>query len=69
MSYTTYIGNDCHECDEVVDFIKNNNIETRIVNIDQEDETPPQKIYIRPALFKGNDIVAYGSDIIRYFQQ
>ncbi len=69
MSYTLYIGDDCHECDEVVDFIKANGTEIRVVNIDQENETPPVKVYIRPSLFKDGDLVAYGSDIIGYFKK
>lgn len=69
MSYTVYIGDDCHECDEVVEYIKANQPDIPIYNLDHDDKVPPQKIYVRPTLFKGNDVIAYGGDIIRYFKK
>lgn len=68
MSYTIFIGDDCHECDEVVEYMSANHPEVPVYNLDRDPERPPSHIYVRPTLFKDKDLVAYGSDIIRYFK-
>lgn len=68
MSYIVYIGDDCHECDEVVDYLKANRPDIPIYNLDHDAKKPPLKIYVRPSLFKDGELVSYGSDIIRYFE-
>jgi len=69
MNYTVYIGNDCHQCDEVVKYLDEHHPEVKIVNIDTEEVYPPVKIYIRPTLFKNNQLVCYGSDIVDHFKK
>lgn len=69
MNYTIFIGDDCHECDEVVEYMKDNQPEVPIYNLDHDDKEPPIKVYVRPTLFNGSELVCYGSDIIRYFEQ
>ncbi len=67
MNYTIFIGEDCHECAKVIKFIRDENLNVRIVNLDKESEKPPLQIYIRPSLFKNDELIAYGTDIERYF--
>lgn len=68
MSYTVFIGDDCHECDEVVEYMKANKPNVPIYNLDRDDKKPPLNIYVRPTLFKDEEVIAYGSDIIKYFK-
>ena len=69
MSYTIFTGEDCHECAEVTAFIREQNLEIRIVNLDKDSEKPPFRLFVRPSLFKNEKLIAYGSDIIRYFSK
>jgi len=64
MTYQLYIGTDCHQCQEVMDYIKTQDINCEFINIDQSDSKPPLKIFAFPALFSGNQLLAYGTDII-----
>jgi glutaredoxin len=66
MSYTLFVGDNCHECAEVIAFLEQENFEHRQVNIDHEEEKPPLEIFVYPALFKGKELICYGSDIKRY---
>lgn len=66
--YQLYIGENCHECQFVVDQLKELNINYELYNIDREDIAPPIRIYTLPAIFKGNELMAYGSDIIKYLK-
>ncbi len=64
MKYTLYVGEDCHDCDHVEKALrKRQDIEVINVDTDQKDQ-PPSPIFIRPALFEGQDLKAYGVDIL-----
>ncbi|MGD1845568.1 MAG: glutaredoxin domain-containing protein [Salibacteraceae bacterium] len=67
MSYIVYTGNDCHDCDLVVEGLKANNIDFRVIQIDQEQVETPVGIFVRPALFKDERLIAYGADILLHF--
>ena len=64
MTYQLFIGEDCHQCQEVMDYIKSQDISCEVINIDQTDHSPPLKIFAFPALFSGDKLLAYGTDII-----
>ena len=69
MSFTLYIGEDCHDCQLVVDFIRKNNLEVTIENLDKDHVPPPVDIYIRPALFHNGELVGYGVDSVAYLKK
>lgn len=69
MAYTLYIGENCHQCDDVVSFLENEKIEFRKVNVDLSNEKPPIKLFAFPALFKDGILIKYGSDIMNYFKK
>lgn len=67
MNYILYTGNDCHQCKEVVDFLAASNIVYKEINIDQDGRKPPIDLFVFPALFKDDELIAYGIDIIEVF--
>ncbi len=69
MSYTLYIGEDCHDCGLVVSFIEKNHLDVSVVNLDKDARKPPIEIFIRPALFRNDDLAGYGVDIIAYLKK
>ena len=66
--FTLYIGENCHQCASVAEYMDNNNISYRKVNVDHTEENPPVTLFAFPALFKGNSLLRYGSDIKEYFK-
>ena len=66
--YTIFIGDNCHECAEVQRELKKLDIEVDIFNIDHDSKRPPIQTFAYPAIFKGNILLAYGSDIISYLK-
>jgi hypothetical protein len=52
----------------VVDFVKRSGVESDIYNVDLQKAKPPIDIFIYPALFIDAKLVAYGEDIITYFE-
>ena len=62
MSFKLFIKDDCNSCNKIIAFIKENQIDCDIFNIDYDDE--PNHIKIVPALFQQNRLLAYGIDII-----
>lgn len=64
MIYTLYTGNNCHQCKAVVDFLVDKKVSYKEVNIDEDGVEPPVKLFVFPALFKENTLIAYGIDII-----
>ncbi len=68
MKPTIYVANRCHQCGMVKDFVKKSGIDTNIYNVDLSTAQPPIDIFVYPALFIDSKLVAYGEDIIAYFQ-
>ncbi|MBL4586264.1 MAG: hypothetical protein JKX84_04295 [Flavobacteriales bacterium] len=50
-------------------FVKKSGVETDIFNVDLQNVKPPTDIFVYPALFMGEELVAYGEDIIAYFKE
>ncbi len=67
MIYTPFTGDNCHQCSHVITYMEKRKIEFRLVNIDQSGEEPPVQIFAFPALFEGNELIGYGTDIKEYF--
>ena len=53
----------------VTDYVKKSGIETEIYNVDLQNVRPPINIFVYPALFMDAELVAYGEDIIAYFEE
>lgn len=48
-----YVAENCHQCQEVIDGLKELNIDLQIENVDKGGEKPPIDVFAFPALFKG----------------
>lgn len=68
MKPVIYVANRCNQCAMVKGFVKKSGVETDIFNVDLQNVRPPMDIFVYPALFIGAELVAYGEDIITYFQ-
>ena len=69
MRPTIYIANRCYQCKMVKDFVRNSGVETDIFNVDLSSAEPPIDIFVYPALFVDKKLIAYGEDIIDYFEK
>ncbi|MBL4706851.1 MAG: hypothetical protein JKY48_00230 [Flavobacteriales bacterium] len=69
MKYTLFTGDNCHQCSHVITFMEKWKIEFRIVNIDHSEERPSVRIYAFPALFEGDELIGYGTDIKEYLSK
>ena len=49
--YILYVSNHCVQCDNVVDYLHRKSIECLVINVDNEGDTPPEKVFIYPVLF------------------
>jgi len=58
-----YICKDCPSCEKVIAFVISQNINVQVINVEEDAEELPV-IYIFPAYFEGNKLIAYGEDII-----
>lgn len=63
--YTLFTADNCHQCSQAVNIMDKYQVSYRIVNVDQSEERPPIRIYAFPALFDGDQLLAYGVDIER----
>ncbi|MBL4652061.1 MAG: hypothetical protein JKY53_04225 [Flavobacteriales bacterium] len=61
-----YIAPNCHECDKVLEFVKEKNIQVQIRNLETQKDRIEQQILIYPALCNNDKVIAYGTDILRY---
>jgi glutaredoxin len=66
--YILYVSNHCVQCENVIDYLQRKSIECLIINVDNEGDTPPEKVFIYPVLFNHDKLMAYGLDIIEHFQ-
>lgn len=69
MTYQLFIGEDCHQCQEVTDYIEHQNIDCEVINIDQSAKRPPVIVFAFPALFEGEKLLAYGTDIVEHLKR
>ena len=62
-NYTLYVDNNCSSCKKIREYINDNNIPIKTVNIDEETYDLPFSIIIIPALVHKSKLIAYGTDI------
>jgi hypothetical protein len=63
MTFTLYIAENCHQCPQVAQWVKDNT-QVPILNVDTDGAKPPIPTFIFPALFQNEGLKAYGEDII-----
>ena len=68
-TYTLFVGDNCHQCAEVVSYMEINNIDFKKVNVDHSDERPPLQVFAFPVLFEEKTLIAYGTDIKQYLKK
>lgn len=66
--YQLFVSNHCTSCSKIQAFLNENNISFFATNIDEDEFSLPFSLMIIPALIKDNKLIAYGVDIIRYFE-
>ena len=69
MSYILYVGENCHQCADVLRFISDFGIEVKVINVDLTDQKPPIDLFAFPALFEEKILLCYGSDIKAYLSK
>ncbi len=67
--YQLYVGNQCKSCENIISFLKQNNITITVINIDEEEYNLPFSLMIVPALVKNNRLIGYGDDIKNHFKE
>lgn len=63
MTFTLYVAENCHQCAEVSQWVRENT-GVSILNVDLDGAKPPIPTFIFPALFQNDGLKAYGEDII-----
>lgn len=67
--YVLYYRELCHDCDKVRDYMANQNVEFNYFDCENKNTEPPIPIFATPALFKNDELLAYGIDVIEYFEK
>lgn len=68
QKYTLYIGDDCHDCHIVQEFIATHSLDVKIIDADQAEVKPVFDIFVRPALMRSDTLVAYGLDVVDHLK-
>ena len=68
MKPVIYVAERCHQCGMVKDFVDESGVSTDIHNVDTSDAKPPKDVFVYPAMFLGEELIAYGEDIIDYYK-
>ena len=66
--WTVYVRDHCHDCDRVLAWLDEHGIAYKTKDIDRSGGTTSQRFFIAPALCRRTELVAYGIDIISYFE-
>lgn len=67
--YVLYYRALCHDCEKVKSYMVKKNISFNYLDCELKENQPPLPIFATPALFKGNELLAYGADVITYFEK
>jgi glutaredoxin len=67
--YILYYRELCHDCDKVKDYMSDNKIDFNYFDCENKATEPPIPIFATPALFKNEELLAYGTDVIAYFEK
>jgi len=68
MEYTLYIGKKCHQCQDMIEFLRVNKVSFRTVHVQKDKERPPIDLFIFPALMHDDRLLCYGTDIVNYIE-
>ena len=68
MKPVVFLANRCHQCDLVKSYVKKSGVDADIYNVDLTSKKPPIDVFVYPALFVDSKLIAYGEDIITYFE-
>ena len=68
MSFTLYLRDDCHDCERVLEWLNATSIAIDIDDIDAPHDPLAPHLFAAPALCDGPRLLAYGMDIIRWFE-
>jgi len=69
MKHVLYIGEGCHDCHIVQEFIAENNLDIEIIDADEAGDRLSFDIFVRPALMRDDTLVGYGLDVIEYLKE
>lgn len=69
MKHILYIGEGCHDCHIVQNFIKENNLDIEIIDADKAGDRLQFDIFVRPALMRDDTLVGYGLDVVDYLKR
>jgi len=66
-----YTAGDCHECEEVMTWIETNrpDLALEVIHYEEKEEWMAQELSVFPALFEGEELIGYGSDIMKVLAQ
>lgn len=67
--FNLYYRKLCHDCESVKAFMEDKNISFSYIDCEEKGSEPPLPIFATPALFKEDELLAYGVDIIQYFKK
>ncbi len=65
---TIYYRKLCQDCDKVKEYLDQHKIAYNYVDCEENENSLPFPIMATPALVKGNELLAYGVDIIHYLK-
>ena len=69
MSYTLYVSDDCPACNRVQEFMDDRQIYYTLINVNEPGKNPVEGVVIYPALLQDKVLMAYGDDIITWFDR
>lgn len=65
-NYVVYIAPDCHECESVSTFLLEKKVDVPIIKLEDSKEWLDKGLFVFPVLVNGEEVIAYGWDIVEY---
>ena len=62
--YQLFISSKCSCCEEILSYLKSENLSIPVTYVDEEEYTLPFSIMMFPALVLGNKLMSYGCEDI-----
>jgi len=63
--FEIYVGENCHDCDKVIIQLKKMKKQFKVIDLDKSNKTAPIPLFVLPAMFVGDKLIAYGFDILK----
>jgi glutaredoxin len=67
--FIVYYRKLCHDCDVVKKYMEDHKVSFQYIDCEDGKNSPPIPIIATPALFKKDELLAYGVDIIQYLKK